>query len=325
MVTLGIESSAHTFGVGIVDNGKFLSNKKDMYAISDKGMIPRKVADHHSNTSYAVIEDSLTYAGISLHDIDSIGYTKGPGIGPCLRVGELAAKTLANKLHIPIYPVNHAVAHIEVTKHLSKFKDPLALYVSGGNSQILGVVASPFKHYAVYGETFDIGVGNMLDNFARAANLNPAWGSSVAKLAEGGKYISMPYNVKGMDFTFTGLLTNAVKMLDKASSKDVAFSLQETAFSMLSEATERALMLTSRKELTVCGGVAQSARLAAMLKGMVHMHKAKFYVASNEYNADNGAMIALVAEKMHMSGAKIKDKDCNVQQRYRADTVRITW
>ncbi len=325
MVTLGIESSAHTFGVGVVDHGKFLSNKKDMYKISDRGMIPRKVADHHSEVSYAVIKGALADAGISIRDIDSIGYTKGPGIGPCLRIGELAAKTLANNLHIPVYPVNHAIAHIEAAKHLSRFRDPLALYVSGGNSQILGTVALPFKHYTVYGETFDIGIGNMLDNFARAAQLNPAWGSSVAKLAKGGKYIGMPYNVKGMDFTFTGLLTNAIKLLDKANHKDVAFSLQETAFSMLSEATERALMLTSKKELIACGGVAQSIRLAEMLKGMAYMHKVKFYVAPNEYNADNGAMIALVAEKMHMSGIKIKDAECNVLQRYRADSVNITW
>src|SRR5208282_4673316 len=128
--------------------------------------------------------------------------------------------------------------------------------------------------------------------------LNPAWGSNVAKVALGGKYIQMPYTVKGMDFTFTGLLTNATGLLKKGDLADVAFSLQETAFAMLCEATERALLLTRKKEMILCGGVAQSDRLRAMLKAISKEHGTVFKVAPNEFNADNGAMIAVVAERM---------------------------
>lgn len=322
---LGIESSAHTLGAGIVEEGKVLANYKRMYDIRKSGMIPSKVANFHAENVYDVISGALDEAGVGLSEIDAIGYTKGPGIGPCLYVGYLSARYLSESLNLPLYPVNHAIAHIEITKSLGKLTDPLALYVSGGNSQVLGIIKDRFKHYHIYGETFDIGVGNMLDNFARAADLVPAWGSTVAKVAENGNYIDMPYNVKGMDFTFTGLLTYAVKLIGKESVEDIAFSIQETAFSMLTEATERALMLTKKSELVLSGGVAQSKRLKEMLSEMSRVHGIKFYDADNSFNADNGAMIALVAEKMHKAHYRVSKDEFGVNQRYKIDKVPIKW
>jgi len=322
---MAIESSAHTLGVGIVENGKVLANSSAMYKLSDKGIIPAKVAEYHSKNIGRVIQHALKEAGISLSGIEAIGYTKGPGLGPCLRIAQVAARTFALSRSIPIFPVNHAVAHIEITKQLSKMKNPLALYVSGGNSQIIGLVEEPFRHYHIYGETFDVGVGNMLDSFARAAGLKPAWGSSVARLAEHGHYMAMPYTVKGMDFTFTGLQTHAIKMLEGFEHKDIAFSLQETAFAMLTEATERALLLTESKGMVLCGGVAQSARLRQMLSMMAESHRTKFYVAPNEYNADNGAMIAFVTELMLKSQHPAPIERCTIDQKYRIDKVMITW
>jgi len=322
---MAIESSAHTLGVGIVENGKVLANSSAMYKILDKGIIPAKVAEYHSRNIGRVIKHALKEAGIGLNELEAIGYTKGPGLGPCLRVAQVAAKTIALSQSIPLFPVNHAVAHIEIAKHLSKIKNPLALYVSGGNSQIIGLVEEPVRHYHIYGETFDVGVGNMFDSFARAAGLKPAWGSSVAKLAEGGRYMTMPYTVKGMDFTFTGLQTSAIKMLERFDHRDVAFSLQETAFAMLAEATERALLLTKSKGLILCGGVAQSAKLRGMLSMMARSHKVGFYTAPNEYNADNGAMISLVAELMFKNHHSTPIERCTIDQKYRVDKVVITW
>jgi N6-L-threonylcarbamoyladenine synthase len=325
MAILGIESSAHTFGVGVVENGKVLANEKMMFDIGDQGIIPAKAADFHAGNASSVISTALSKAKLKISDITGVGYTKGPGLGPCLRIGQLAARTIAQQNSIPIVPVNHAVAHIEVTRHISGAKDPLVLYVSGGNSQILGLIDEPFRHYHIFGETFDIGVGNMLDSFARAAKLKPAWGSSVAKLAENGKYITMPYTVKGMDFTFTGLLTHATKALSSNSPKDVAFSIQENSFAMLCEATERALLLTKKKEILLSGGVAQSKRLNEMMRLMASPHKVSIHTAPNELNADNGAMIALVAEKMLNSGIKENLDNCDINQKYRIDSVKVAW
>jgi glycoprotease/Kae1 family metallohydrolase len=322
---MGIESSAHTLGVGIADKGRILSSARRMYRITDKGLIPSRVADFHSEGLGKTIDEALRKAGLSISEIDAIGYTKGPGLGACLRVGQLGALLLGEKLSVPVIPVNHAIGHIEVTRTLSAMRDPLALYVSGGNSQILGIVAEPYRHYHVFGETFDIGIGNALDAFARRAKLNPAWGSSVEKAAEGGKYREMPYTVKGMDFTFSGILTHAERILGSVPLRDICYSMQETAFSMLCEATERALFVTKKRELLLCGGVAQNARLAQMAKKMAESHKIRFAVAPAELNADNGAMIAVVAEKMLRSKALPKRSECTVKQRYRVDSVRVGW
>ena len=265
MLVIGIESSAHTFGVGIVNNGKILANEKSMYKIGKGGMIPAKVAEFHVQNAESVIENALNKAGIRIEELEGVGYTMGPGLGPCLQVGQLSAKMLSKKLGIKIAPVNHCVAHAEITRHYAKLKDPIMLYVSGGNSQILLLEKNKFRHYSVAGETFDIGVGNMLDAFARNLKLDPAWGSSIEKNAKGGRYLPLPYTVKGMDFSFTGLLTKTSELIGKEKAADLCFSIQETAFSALCEATERAMLLKDKKEIGICGGVAQNNRLRDML------------------------------------------------------------
>ncbi len=325
MLVMGIESTAHTFGVGIVSDGKIIANEKEMYKIGTEGMIPSKVAEYHINNAPIVVERALKSAGVNLNEIEGIGYACGPGLGPCLQVGELTAKSIATRLGIKIAQVNHPVAHVEVARKHAKMKDPLVLYVSGGNSQILKTVRKPFLHYSVFGETMDIGVGNMLDNFARALKLNPAWGSTVAKTAENGKYVPLPYTVKGTEFSFTGLLTSATKHIGSESARDLCYSIQETAFAMLCEATERVMMLTNAKELCVCGGVGQSTRLKEMLAAMATSHNAKLGFAPNEFNADNGAMIAVVAEDMLRKGMSTKISECSINQRYRIDRAELAW
>jgi len=98
-----------------------------------------------------------------------------------------------------------------------------------------------------------------------------------------------------MDFAFTGLLTKASELVGKVSKEDLCYSIQETSFSMLCEALERAMLLTNSKEVSLCGGVAQNNRLAQMLQDVAKENGAKFGRAPNEFNADNGAMIALLA------------------------------
>lgn len=323
MLTIGIESSAHTFGVGLVNNGKVISNEKAMYKIGTTGMIPKKVAEHHVQNVAQVISAAVSKAGVNIGDIEGIGYTKGPGIGNCLQVGQIAAKTLAQRLDLPIVPVNHALGHIEIARVNAGMKAPLVLYVSGGNSQILKMTKKPYAHYTVMGETFDIGIGNMLDTFARGAGLDPAWGSTVEKTAKGGSYIDMPYTVKGMDFSFTGILTHSIKAAKTNRIADVCFSLQEVAFSMLCEATERAMLLSNSNEICICGGVAQNSRLKFMLETIAKEHNARLGFTENQYNADNGAMIAFVAERMLKAGAHESLDNCDIEQRYRVDSAKI--
>ncbi|NYZ77599.1 hypothetical protein H0O02_04790, partial [Candidatus Micrarchaeota archaeon] len=172
-------------------------------------------------------------------------------------------------------------------------KNPLVLYLSGGNSQI---IIRKSGRSPVLGETLDIGIGTFFDSFAREIGMEHAHGSALEKLAEGGGYVALPYSVKGMNLVFSGLLTQAGKAAKTGSKKDVAHSLMETAFAMTCEATERALFLTKKKCLVACGGVAQNRRLQNMLRIMCKEDNVKFGVAPDEFNRDNGAMIAYAGE-----------------------------
>ena len=254
--------------------------------------------------------------------MDLIAFTQGPGLPVCLKIGVVAAKMLAQILNRPIIGVNHAVAHVEITKVLCRCKDPLVVYVSGGNTQILVLEG---KGYRVLGETLDIGLGNLLDSFGRTIGLEYAHGSVIEELASKGTYIQLPYTVKGMDLVFTGLLTEAQKLAKKGKKEDLCYSLQETAFAMLVEASERALALTKKKELILCGGVAQNRRLQGMFREMVKKHKARFAVAKNEYNMDNGAMIALTGNLIYKAGIRMKLDEAKAIQKYRIDEVEVRW
>ena len=301
MISLGIESTAHTLGIGVSRNGKILSNVMDTYKPINEGIIPRKAADHHASKFQEVLSSALSRAGISMGEVDLISFAQGPGIGAPLAVGCVGAKALALAHKKPLIGVNHPFAHVKIAEHLTGIKNPLTLYVSGGNTQILIEEKGSFR---ILGETLDIGVGNLFDAFARAAGMEYAHGSALEKLASGGKYVELPYTVKGMNLSFTGLQTAAIRALGSHSKKDVSYSLMETSFSMCCEALERALFLTRRKGIIVCGGVAQNRRLQSMLKALAAEDKVEFGVAPDEFNRDNGAMIAHAGELLYKKRGK---------------------
>jgi len=309
---VGIESTAHTLGVGVFKDKKMLANEKSAYKPKKQGIHPRLAADHHVKAFGAVLERALDAAGISLNEIDQVAYARGPGLGPCLKVGLAGASALAAKLKVPMVPVNHCAAHVEIGALYCRMRNPLILYVSGGNTQI---VVREEKNYHVLGETLDIGIGNMVDVFARALGEEYAHGSIVERLAHGGKYIELPYTVKGMNMTFTGLLTDAKKRIGKHGREDLCFSLQETSFAMLTEACERALALTRKKEVLACGGVAQNKRLCEMLGLMAEEHRARFASAPSQFNADNGAMIAYTGLLVRRNAVNWKKADINPKWR----------
>ena len=321
---LGIESTAHTFGVGIVKNGKVLSNIKKTYTTDKGGIIPIEAAKHHCDNKNELYFEALDSAKISEDKIDAIAFSQGPGLAPCLIEGMKFAKELSKKLNKPLVPVNHCVAHLEIGK-ITGAKDPVMLYTSGANTQIIAYEA---KKYRIFGETLDIGVGNFIDNFARYADIGFPGGPTIQKLAlEGKEYIELPYTVKGMDIALSGILTNLKQKLDKgASINDLSYSMQETVFAMLVETAERALAHTKKTELLLGGGVACNSRLQEMCKIMCKERGAKFFCPPANLLTDNGAMIAYLGEIMFKSG--IKEKDLNkvdILPRQRTDEVNVSW
>ncbi len=208
MITLGIESTAHTLSIGIEKEGEILSNVIDMYKGGKEGLIPRKLADHHAKVFSAVLEQSLKDAKTTIDDVDLIAFAQGPGIGSPLSVGVSSAKFLAMKHGKELIGVNHPYAHVKISEHYCKMENPLILYLSGGNSQIL---VQQDGYHRVLGETLDVGIGNLFDNFARAIGMEEAHGGALAKLAEGGKYVELPYTVKGMNLVFSGFANSSRK------------------------------------------------------------------------------------------------------------------
>jgi N6-L-threonylcarbamoyladenine synthase len=325
MISLGIESTAHTIGVGIASDGKILANARHLYRPPPgEGIIPRKAADHHSELFAPMLSEALSTAGISLREVDLFAFSRGPGIGQCLRVSCAAAKFLASKYCKPILGINHCHSHLEVSRGLLGMKDPLYVYVSGANTQIItenGGAKKGGQRFLVLGETLDTGLGNLFDVFAREAGIYPAHGGEVARLAEQGSYFSLPYTVKGMNFAFTGLLSAAAREVGKKKNEDICRSVMETSFAELCEAGERAMCLTGKKEVTVCGGVAQNRRFCEMLSSMCEGQGARFGVVAPEYNADNGAMIAYTALSEWKRGKREKLDELKPDGYWRIDQV----
>ena len=325
MLCLGIEGTAHTFGVGIVSSrGKVLANASRTYVPEKGGIHPREAAQFHAANARAVLDEALREARVSSNDVDLIAFSQGPGLGPALRTAATAARTLAVWLDVPIVGVNHCISHVEIGRLTEGAKDPVTLYVSGGNTQVIAFDAG---RYRVFGETLDIPVGNCLDVFAREVGVPHPGGPNVERLArEGKRYIPLPYVVKGMDLSFSGLMTEAVrKHRAGADLRDLCYSLQETAFAALVEVTERAVAHTEKKEVMLTGGVAANKRLREMLRLMAREHRARFFVPPMELCADNGAMIAWTGILAHEHGVRHRLDETIVKQRWRTDEVDIPW
>lgn len=326
MICLGIESTAHTFGVGIVDSdGKVLANVKDSFTTKKGGIVPFRAAQHHIDVCDLVIEETLKKSGLDVKDIDIISFAQGPGIGQCLRIGAFAARILSQKLKTPIVPVNHAIAHQEIGKLMTKAKDSILLYASGANTQVIAYEASKYR---IFGETLDQGVGNFLDSFARFIGLGFPGGPKLYELSLKSKnYIELPYTIKGMDVSFGGLLTNLKHKFNSGRYKveDLAFSMQETVFAMLVEVSERAMAHTGKNELVLGGGVACNKRLQEMCQIMCKERGAKSFVPENEFLVDNGLMIAWLGILKYKSSGGAKIKDTVIKPYERTDDVKVTW
>ena len=317
---LGIESTAHTFGVGIVKGNKVLANVKKSYTTESGGIIPMQAAKHHEQYYKQVISDALKEAKLEMKDIDLISYSMGPGLGPCLRVGLLATKELHEQFKIPFIGINHCVAHLEVGKAVTKAKDPVLLYASGANTQ---VIAFEGGKYRVLGETLDQGTGNFLDAFARYIGLGFPGGPKIAELASKSKnFVLLPYSVKGMDVSFTGMLTKLKQLYDSGDYKveDLCYSLQETAFAMLLEVSERAMAHCDKNELLLGGGVACNTRLKEMSEIMCRERSGKCFIPDNSLLVDNGAMIAITGAKFYNSKKKY---NLEIRPYERTDDVEI--
>jgi N6-L-threonylcarbamoyladenine synthase len=331
-VVLGIESTAHTFSIGWVDGlgvpGKSVSA---FVRPVEGGIHPREAADHHAEHAGRILRELLD-GEVDIAEVKAIAYSQGPGLGPCLRIGASVARSLATQMDVPLVGVNHCVAHIEVGRERCECDDPVLLYASGGNTQ---VIARLDGRYRVLGETLDIGIGNMLDKFAREQGIAFPGGPKIEKLAlewlsenpnpslEG---LELPYAVQGMDLAFSGILNAALKLVEKGVPLPaVCWSLQEHTFAACVEVAERAMAHAGKSELLLGGGVACNERLRNMCDVMSSSRGATSHVPEKFLCIDNGSMIATLGRLQLLWGTPTALDHSGVRQDLRTDETPILW
>jgi N6-L-threonylcarbamoyladenine synthase/protein kinase Bud32 len=333
MRVLGIEGTAWAASAALYDaDTDRVFVETDPYQPDSGGIHPREAAEHMGEAIPAVVASVLDHAreehGPPPNDgegdlIDAVAFSRGPGLGPCLRIVGTAARALAGRLDVPLVGVNHMVAHLEIGRHRSGFESPLCLNASGANAHVL---AYHDGRYRVLGETMDTGVGNAIDKFTRHLGWSHPGGPKVEAAARDGEYLELPYVVKGMDFSFSGIASAAMDAVDDGEAvEDVCFSLQENVFAMLTEVSERALSLTGADELVLGGGVGQNARLREMLDEMCRERGAEFFAPEPRFLGDNAGMIAVLGAKMYAAGDTVAVAESAVDSNFRPDQVPVTW
>ena len=325
MRCLGLEGTAHTLGIGVVDDeGAVLANRGEMYRPAVGGIHPREAANHHADRLQPVLRAALKEAGVGLRDLDLIAFSQGPGLGPSLRTVATAARALSLALGLPIVGVNHCIAHVEIGRVVTPARDPVLLYLSGGNTQVISYAAG---RYRVFGETLDIGLGNLLDKVGRTFGFPFPAGPEIERRAQDGKeLLPLPYSVKGMDVAFSGILTATQALHAKgAPLPDLCFSLQETTYAMVTEVAERAMAHLGKQEILLGGGVACNERLRTMVADMARARKARMFVPPKALCVDNGAMIAWTGILMHAAGLDLAMEETGVDQNMRTDAAEAPW
>jgi N6-L-threonylcarbamoyladenine synthase/protein kinase Bud32 len=292
----------------------------EAYRPESGGIHPREAAEHMREAVPAVVERAL---GAADGPLDAVAFSRGPGLGPCLRVTGTAARSLAGALAVPLVGVNHMVAHLEIGRHGAGFAAPVCLNASGANAHVL---AYRNGRYRVLGETMDTGVGNAIDKFTRHVGWSHPGGPKVEARAAEGEYVELPYVVKGMDFSFAGISSAAQEAYDAGTPvEDVCCGLQETVFAVLAEVAERALALTGRGELVLGGGVGQNDRLREMLAAMCAERGADFHAPDPRFLRDNAGMIAVLGAKMYAAGDTLPIEESAIDPDFRPDAVPVTW
>ncbi|KAI8892269.1 Gcp-like domain-containing protein [Globomyces pollinis-pini] len=336
MIAIGFEGSANKIGIGIIkhvnNKASVLANVRKTYITPiGQGFLPKDTALHHRKVILQLVKDALKAASIDPKDIDCICFTKGPGMYAPLTSVAIVARTLSLLWNIPLVAVNHCIGHIEMGRMITGANNPIVLYVSGGNTQ---VIAYSDQRYRIFGEAIDIAVGNCLDRFARIVRLSndPSPGYNIEQAAKKGKkFIELPYGVKGMDVSFSGILSHiesvAGSMLKsgECTVEDLCFSLQETLFAMLVEITERAMAHVGSNEVLIVGGVGCNIRLQQMMESMVQDRGGHLFATDDSFCIDNGLMIAQAGLLMFKSGIITKMSDTWCTQRYRTDDVLVLW
>ncbi len=319
-LTLGIESSCDETAVSVVADGReILSNViSSQISIHTEfgGVVPEIASRKHLENINGVIEASLSEAGVTIHDIDLIGVTYGPGLVGALLIGVAAAKAIAYSCDIPLIGVNHMHGHIAANylEHPNLEPPFMALVVSGGHTNIVNV--PDYNRCEKLGGTRDDAAGEAFDKVARVIGLGYPGGPKIDKAARVGNpgaiEFKRVYLEQGSyDFSFSGLKTQALNYLNterqagrEINVNDVAASFQEAVVEVIANKAVSAALEFGRDRIVMAGGVASNSRLRELISEKAGEHGIEVLRPSPILCTDNGAMIASSAYYAYKAGER---------------------
>ncbi|KPJ57458.1 hypothetical protein AMJ49_00810 [Parcubacteria bacterium DG_74_2] len=317
MLILGIETSCDDTGISLIKikNGfKIVSNlvSSQVKIHAKYGGVYPFLAKREHKKNLPLVFKKVT-KGIVLSKINLIGVTAGPGLEPCLWEGINFTKNLAQKLRIPIVPVNHLEAHILVNflNSVKKNFPATCLVISGGHTILF--LMQKIGKYKLIGETRDDAAGECFDKIARVLGLGYPGGPAIAneaKRCKGEKFkIKLPRPMiyqKNCDFSFSGLKTavlydfkkrKAKERKSKAYVQEMSKEVQQAIIDVLIFKTLKAAKEFKTKSIILGGGVAANEELKNQFKKKIEkeLNRIKFFVPPPEFCTDNALMVALTA------------------------------
>ena len=305
---LAIESSCDDTGAAVCRNGEILSNLIASQKIHEEygGVVPELASRAHIQNIVPVVDLALKKAGVELHELDAIAFTRSPGLIGSLLVGAQFAKSLAMSLGKPLISVHHMQAHVLA----NLIDDPrpafpfLCLTVSGGHTQIVAC-ESPYN-MKVIGETIDDAAGEAFDKSAKLLGLPYPGGPLIDKYAKDGNPARFSFpepNIPALNFSFSGLKTSILYFLQAEKNKnehfieenlnDICASVQQRIVSVLLNKLKKASKETGIKNICIAGGVSANNGLRKGLEELGKKESWETFIPKFEYCTDNAAMIAI--------------------------------
>ncbi len=318
MLILGIETSCDETAAAVVEDGRIIHSSVIASQVELHkeygGVVPEIASRKHMEAIMPVICKALDDAHLTLHDIEGIAVTRGPGLVGSLLVGLSAAKAMAFALDIPCIGVNHLEGHVAAI-FLNEVRPEfpfIALVVSGGHTNIY--LAKAFQNFITLGQTRDDAAGEAFDKAAKLLNIGYPGGVVIDRLAKKGdrECIKFPRAIRNsMDFSFSGIKTSLLVHIKKRTRPvtddelpDIAASYQEAIVDVLVEKTIRAAEQNSLSKIVVCGGVASNSRLRERFTEESQIRGFNLYIPPPVYCTDNAAMIAVVGDNLLRKGIR---------------------
>ncbi len=319
-IILGIESSCDDTSASILINGEVKANivaGQDVHKTYG-GVVPELASRAHQQNIIPVVDTAIKKAGINKKDISAVAFTRGPGLLGSLIVGTSFAKSFALALNVPLVEVNHMQGHI--LAHFIKNKDErypkfpfICMTVSGGHTQL--VLVKDFFEMEVLGETIDDAAGEAFDKAAKIMGIPYPGGPLIDKYAQAGnpKKFKFPIsNLKGYNFSFSGLKTSILYFLQKEMAKnsefinenkaDICASYQATIIKTLFKKLVKATRDYQIKDVAIAGGVSANSLLRSELVRIGKQEGWQIFIPPFEYTTDNAAMIAIAGHYKFLKG-----------------------